>query len=122
MIYVEYHPWNQHGILFCGLSLSIDFILYLQNALGLELWSMSDEIVFDNFIITDDKVVASSYASQTWEIKSSQEKAVSGGVNTFYFNTQYYVENNQQKAVYKKKLTFTRTLVLIEAAYGRKIM
>ena len=49
------------------------------NALGLELWSMSDEIVFDNFIITDDKVVASSYASQTWEIKSSQEKAVSGG-------------------------------------------
>ena len=56
---------------------------------------MSDEIVFDNFIITDDKAVASSYASQTWEIKSSQEKAVSGGVNTFYFNTRYYVEKKR---------------------------
>ena len=42
---------------------------------------MTDEIVFDNFIITDDKSVASSYAEQTWQIKSSQEKAVSGGVN-----------------------------------------
>ena len=41
---------------------------------------MTEDIVFDNFIVTDDKSVASSYASQTWEIKSAQEKAVSGGV------------------------------------------
>ena len=54
--------------------------MYLQNALGLELWSMTDEIVFDNFIITDDKSVASSYAEQTWQVKSTQEKTVSGGV------------------------------------------
>ncbi|XP_052078565.1 calnexin-like isoform X1 [Mytilus californianus] len=49
------------------------------HALGLELWSMTDEIVFDNFLITDDKAVSSSYTAQTWEIKSAQEKVVSGG-------------------------------------------
>ncbi|XP_063413598.1 calnexin-like isoform X1 [Mytilus trossulus] len=49
------------------------------HALGLELWSMTDDIVFDNFLITDDKAVSSSYTAQTWEIKSAQEKVVSGG-------------------------------------------
>nr|BAB40783.1 calcium-binding protein Calnexin [Halocynthia roretzi] len=38
-------------------------------ALGLELWSMSDSIMFDNFIITNDKAVADDYARQTWEFK-----------------------------------------------------
>merc|ERR1712226_497432 len=33
------------------------------DAVGLELWSMSDEIMFDNFIITDDKVVADEWAA-----------------------------------------------------------
>lgn len=44
-------------------------------AIGLELWSMSDEIIFDNFIITDDKAVADQWAADTWSIKHKQEKA-----------------------------------------------
>ncbi|OWF46265.1 calnexin-like isoform X2 [Mizuhopecten yessoensis] len=48
-------------------------------AVGLELWSMNDDIVFDNFLITDDKSVAEQWAAQTWEIKSAQEKAKSSG-------------------------------------------
>ncbi|XP_060080929.1 calnexin-like isoform X2 [Ylistrum balloti] len=47
-------------------------------AVGLELWSMNDDIVFDNFLITDDKSVAEQWAVETWEIKSVQEKAKSG--------------------------------------------
>lgn len=30
---------------------------------------MSDSIMFDNFIITNDKAVADDYARQTWEFK-----------------------------------------------------
>jgi len=48
------------------------------DAVGLELWSMSDEIMFDNFIITDDKVVADEWAADTWELKRVQELAESG--------------------------------------------
>ena len=36
---------------------------------------MSDEIIFDNFIITDDKTVADQWAADTWGIKRKQEKA-----------------------------------------------
>ena len=32
------------------------------SALGLELWSMSSEILFDNFLITSDSEVAVQYA------------------------------------------------------------
>jgi calnexin len=43
------------------------------SALGLELWSMSDDILFDNFIFTDDKRVADDWTEQTWTIKHQQE-------------------------------------------------
>ena len=48
-----------------------------QGAVGLELWSMSNDIAFDNFIITDDKSVADSWAADSWELKHAQE--LSGG-------------------------------------------
>nr|KAG5692180.1 hypothetical protein BaRGS_008726 [Batillaria attramentaria] len=52
------------------------------DALGLELWSMSDDILFDNFLITDDLDVASDFAADSWEIKSNEERAASsaGGI------------------------------------------
>lgn len=40
-------------------------------AIGLELWSMSSHIMFDNFVITNDKAVADDYASQTWKLKKA---------------------------------------------------
>ena len=43
----------------------------LQGAIGLELWSMSDNILFDNMIITDDKHVADEWAADTFELKMS---------------------------------------------------
>uniref|UniRef100_A0A3Q3KC52 Calmegin n=1 Tax=Monopterus albus TaxID=43700 RepID=A0A3Q3KC52_MONAL len=48
-------------------------------ALGLELWSMTSNIYFDNFIITSHKEVADRWASDSWGLKklvaSANEKA-----------------------------------------------
>lgn len=38
-------------------------------AVGIELWSMSDNILFDNIIITDDKTVSEQWAAETFDIK-----------------------------------------------------
>lgn len=40
---------------------------------GLELWSMTDRIYFDNFIITNDESVASQFAADTWAVKRDLE-------------------------------------------------
>ena len=45
----------------------------LQAAIGLELWSMSSDIVFDNFIITTSQSTADDWAAQTWGIKRTEE-------------------------------------------------
>ncbi|XP_065372441.1 calnexin [Calliphora vicina] len=39
------------------------------SAIGIELWSMSSDILFDNLIITDDVEVATDYAIKTFDIK-----------------------------------------------------
>ncbi|XP_030375550.1 calnexin-like [Scaptodrosophila lebanonensis] len=39
------------------------------NAVGLELWSMSSDILFDNLIITDDVDVAREFAANSFDIK-----------------------------------------------------
>jgi len=46
-----------------------------KSALGFELWSVSNDILFDNIIITDEKRVADDWAEQTWVVKSEQERA-----------------------------------------------
>lgn len=38
-------------------------------AIGIELWSMSSDILFDNLIITDDEVVAREWAAETYDLK-----------------------------------------------------
>ena len=43
------------------------------SAIGLELWSMTDSIYFDNFIITDDKSVAELFAKDSWVLKTKLE-------------------------------------------------
>lgn len=47
-------------------------------SLALELWSMVDGVVFDNFVITSDQSIAKQYADQIWYPKSVLEtKAIS---------------------------------------------
>ena len=40
-------------------------------AVGIELWSMSSDIYFDNVLITDDIDVANAWAAETFELKVS---------------------------------------------------
>lgn len=44
----------------------------MQSAVGLELWSMSQDILFDNLLVTDDYVVAEEWTSMTYELKRQQ--------------------------------------------------
>ena len=44
-----------------------------QAAVGLELWSMSEDIAFDNFIVSTDKSDVDEFASQTWTPKKNAE-------------------------------------------------
>jgi hypothetical protein len=49
-------------------------------AVGIELWSMSDNIYFDNLLITDSLSLADSYAADTFDLKMSKLNVASGGV------------------------------------------
>lgn len=42
------------------------------SAVGIELWSMSSDILFDNFLITDEIDVAHDWTSQTYNLKRKQ--------------------------------------------------
>ena len=44
-------------------------------AVGLELWSMTDNIYFDNFFITNDEVAANKLAQDSWSIRNKLENA-----------------------------------------------
>lgn len=39
------------------------------SAVGIELWSMSTDILFDNIIVTDDEDHAYEWAQQTYDLK-----------------------------------------------------
>lgn len=45
------------------------FLLTSFSALGLELWSMTPNIYFDNFIICSEKEVADRWAADGWGLK-----------------------------------------------------
>lgn len=49
-------------------------------AVGIELWSMSDNIYFDNLVITDDIGLADAYATETFQLKMSKIDVASGGM------------------------------------------
>nr|XP_020451753.1 calnexin-like [Monopterus albus] len=49
-------------------------------ALGLELWSMTSNIYFDNFIITSHKEVADRWASDSWGLKKLVASANEPGI------------------------------------------
>lgn len=52
------------------------------SAVGLELWSMTSDIFFDNFFITNDRNTAERWAADGWGLKKAAEGAaeVSGQV------------------------------------------
>jgi calnexin len=49
------------------------------NAVGLELWSMSSDIFFDNFFITNERHTADRWANDGWGLKKAAEGAAEVG-------------------------------------------
>lgn len=45
------------------------------NAIGLELWSMTSDIFFDNFIISGDRRVVDDWANDGWGLKKAADGA-----------------------------------------------
>jgi calnexin len=43
-------------------------------AIGIEIWTMQDGILFDNILIADDEKVATSILEKTWKPKYDVEK------------------------------------------------
>ena len=50
---------------------SFTLVIFIQGAIGFELWSMSEDILFDNILITSEKSVADDYAAKTWKMKQA---------------------------------------------------
>ncbi|CAI5501494.1 unnamed protein product [Closterium sp. Naga37s-1] len=44
-------------------------------AVGIEIWTMSDGILFDNILVTSDPAVAEKYRRERWATKFAKEKA-----------------------------------------------
>jgi len=63
-------------------------------ALSLELWSISDGMFFDNFIVTDSKAVADQWAEDSWRLKRKHELGVLG-VSLSYMSLYVYVYSNR---------------------------
>lgn len=57
-------------------------------AIGIELWSMSSDILFDNLIIVDDETVARDWAAQTYDLK---RKLIDREANTFWDRAMKYM-------------------------------
>lgn len=45
------------------------------SAIGLELWSMTSDIFFDNFIISGDRRVVDDWANDGWGLKKAADGA-----------------------------------------------
>lgn len=45
------------------------------SAVGLELWSMTSDIFFDNFIICTERAVADDWANDGWGLKKAADGA-----------------------------------------------
>ncbi|KAJ9601027.1 hypothetical protein L9F63_000762 [Diploptera punctata] len=67
-------------------------------AVGLELWSMSNMILFDNIIITDDPSVADAWAAETFDLK--RKKLDKDGESLFSRLVNYTNEQPWLWAVY----------------------
>ncbi|EHB11437.1 Calnexin [Heterocephalus glaber] len=50
------------------------------SAIGLELWSMTSDIFFDNFIISSERRVVDDWASDGWDLKKAADGAAEPGV------------------------------------------
>jgi len=68
------------------------------SGVGLELWSMSDDIYFDNLLVTDNVGLADTFARETFDLKQALDASANG--NIFRRILDYSNKNPWLYAVY----------------------
>jgi len=85
-------------------------------AVGIELWTMSDNIYFDNILITDDLSLADGFARETFDLKKQVLDASSG--NIFQRILAYSNKNPWLYAVYVVLVGLPTVLIITFCCSG----
>lgn len=52
-------------------------ILHFQGYIGFELWSLVNNVYFDDILITDNEAISSEWTAKTWALKKKSIAAES---------------------------------------------
>ncbi|XP_047190245.1 calnexin isoform X3 [Scophthalmus maximus] len=88
------------------------------SAVGLELWSMTSDIFFDNFFITNDRNTAERWATDGWGLKKAAEGAADPGLATQMMNAAE--ERPWLWVVYVLTVALPLVLIIIFCCTGKK--
>ncbi|XP_074505665.1 calnexin isoform X1 [Sebastes fasciatus] len=88
------------------------------SAVGLELWSMTNDIYFDNFFITDDRNTAERWANDGWGLKKAAEGAADPGLATQMLNAAE--ERPWLWVVYVLTVALPLVLIIVFCCTGKK--
>merc|ERR1719318_482986 len=86
------------------------------SGVGLELWSMSDNIYLDNFLITDNLAAADAFARETFDLKQAADSAANGNIFRRIFD--YSNKNPWLYAVYVVLVGLPLVLVITFCCSG----
>merc|ERR1712064_228685 len=85
-------------------------------AIGIELWSMSNDIYFDNLLITSDLAIADSWAKDTYNLKIQKLDVNSANIFTRIIN--YSNKNPWLYAVYVVVIGLPLVLIITFCCSG----
>ncbi|XP_072251284.1 calnexin isoform X1 [Leuresthes tenuis] len=88
------------------------------NAVGLELWSMTSDIFFDNFFISNDRNTADRWATDGWGLKKAAEGAAEPGLATQMLNAAE--ERPWLWLVYVLTVALPLVLIVVFCCTGKK--
>ncbi|KAM8909484.1 calnexin [Spinachia spinachia] len=88
------------------------------SAVGLELWSMTSDIFFDNFFITDDRTTADRWAADGWGLKKAAEGAADPGLATQMLSAAE--ERPWLWVVYVLTVALPLVLIIVFCCTGKK--
>ncbi|XP_053180136.1 calnexin [Scomber japonicus] len=88
------------------------------SAVGLELWSMTSDIFFDNFFISNDRITADRWANDGWGLKKAAEGAADPGLATQMLNAAE--ERPWLWVVYVLTVALPLVLIVVFCCTGKK--
>mgnify|MGYP002775660870 FL=1 len=76
-------------------------------AVGIEIWTMQDGILFDNILLTTDEAEAAKYRQKTWKVKFDAEKkeekvasAIESGTKVTVTSSFFVLQGNKCKILF----------------------